>query len=400
MSFPGGYNSTTPFDKMNDSVALTLRASQGEVVVSLIFNIALMATVIAGNGLILSAFAINSRMRTVHSILIIGLSSADLLVGAISIPCWIYVMYHQHNNYPINFYGYQFYITADIFIGASSIFHLTGISIERCHAVMKPIIHRLLSRRIFYSASAVAWFFAAIIAILQPVQFQNWEKVYTLLNANLIFFLPTGIIIIAYICVFQRSKFGPGVSLTRHRASRAVFAREVRLSLTLGLITVLFVLAWLPLFTLTMIATFNHKLLPDSVMITQRLLGFVKWMHYCSSALNPFLYSYRNNDMRGTIKLIIQKHFFRQNICLEELYPRHRRRSTFSSRSSFSVHKRLVTSSFRPASVSSQYSVCSFRSRNKSEDDDNNNKGKGNNARHNGQVKDDQSAALTSSGQS
>jgi hypothetical protein len=306
--------------------------------------------------------------------LIIGLSSADFLVGVISIPCWIYVIFCQQNNYHLDFYGYQFYITADIFIGASSIFHLTGISIERCHAVMKPIIHRLLSRRIFYLACAGAWLFAAIIALLQPVQFRHWEKVYTLLNAILFFFLPTAIIIIAYICVFRRSRSGPGASLTRHRASRAVFAREVRLSLTVGLITVLFVLAWMPLFTLTMVATFNSRLLPN-FMTTQRLLGFVKWMHYSSSAINPFLYSYRNNDMRNTIKLIIHKHVLRHSICLEELYPRSRASSTFSSRSSFSVHKKVSTGNFRPPSVSSQYSICSYRSRHRSEEDDNNNRG-------------------------
>ncbi|KAK3700480.1 hypothetical protein QZH41_004734 [Actinostola sp. cb2023] len=317
-----GPNSSTLLHKFNDSVS-SLKVTQTEEVISVLFNVSLMVAVIASNGLILGAFALNAHLRAIHNILIMGLSFADFLVGVISLPCWIYLTHCQYNNQKMNFYGYQFYITADIFIGASSILHLTGMSIERCHAVMKPIIHKILSRRIFYLGSAGAWLFAAIMASLQPLQYRSWENVYTLLSATLFFYIPTVIISIAYICVFKRSKSRPGVPLMSHRASRAMLAREIRLTLTVGLITVLFVLAWLPLFSLTMVATFNLKLLPDP-LTNQRLLGFVKWMHYTSSVINPFLYSYRNNDMRRTIKLIIHKHIMRKNICLKEMLPRSR----------------------------------------------------------------------------
>lgn len=358
----GNPNTSMLLHKLNDSRSI-MDATQAEEVVCVLFNVVLMFAVISGNGLILSAFAMNAHLRAVHSILIIGLSSADFLVGVVSLPCWIYITYCQYNNQPINFYVYQVYITADIFIGASSILHLTGISIERCHAVLKPIQHKIMSRRIFYLGCASAWLCAAIIAALQPLQYRSWEKVYTLLNASLVFFIPTFIIIIAYIYVFRRSRAGPGASIMRHRASRAMMARELRLSLTVGLITVLFVLAWLPLFSITMLATYNLELLPDP-LINTRLLGFVKWMHYSSSALNPFLYSYRNNDMKRTIKLILRKHLLRKNICLRDMFPRSS--GVFSSRSSFSLQK----STYRPTSESSQYSTGSYRNRFKSLDDE------------------------------
>lgn len=344
----------------NHSASLSVKVTAAEEAVFVLFYIVLMLAVIAGNGLILGAFAMNAHLRAVHSILIIGLSSADFLVGIIALPMWIYVSYCQYNNQDMDFYAYQVYITADIFIGAASILQLTGISIERCHAVLKPIQHKVLSKKIFYLGCTGAWMFAAIIASLQPLQYRSWEKVYTMLNATLFFFIPSVIIIIAYIFVFRRSKSNPGASLMRHRASRAMLAREIRLSLTVGLITVLFVLAWLPLFSLTMAATFHLELFPDR-LTNQRLLGFVKWMHYSSSAINPFLYSYRNNDMKRTIKLIFDKHVLRKNICLKEMFPRGGT-GVFSSRSS---HRRC-----RPPSDSSQFSTGSYRSRFRSDDDE------------------------------
>lgn len=65
-------------------------------------------------------------------------------------------------------------------------------------------------------------------------------------------------------------------------------------------------MAWLPLFTLTMLATLNPEALPSPTTFA-RLLHFVKWMHYSSSSLNPFLYSYRNPDMRRTIIVLLRR---------------------------------------------------------------------------------------------
>jgi len=320
MPLDNGVNLTSLLGNRSD-FNLHMDVTESEEVVIVIFNIALMLAVILGNGLILSAFAYNPNLRAVHSVLIIGLSSADFLVGAISLPFWIFITFCQYNDKAINFHSYQVFITGDIFIGASSILHLTGISIERCHAVLKPIKHKVMSKRVFYLASASAWVFSSMIAALQPLQYHSWQNVYTLLNAILVFFIPLSIISIAYVLVYRRSRANPGPCLIRHRASRDMMAREIRLSLTVGLITVLFVLAWLPLFSLTMLATFNLEMLPDPLTNT-RLLDFVKWMHYSSSAINPFLYSYRNNDMKRTIKLIICRYLLRRNICLKDMFPR------------------------------------------------------------------------------
>ena len=80
----------------------------------------LVVTIITGNGLILTSFAMNRKLRTVTNTFIVSLSLSDILVGLVSIPCWIYIFLSQYTERPYTNVGYQFYITSDIFIGSAS----------------------------------------------------------------------------------------------------------------------------------------------------------------------------------------------------------------------------------------------------------------------------------------
>ena len=286
-----------------------------DLVLSL-FSFSLLTSVATpGNGLLIAAFVYNRRLRNITNTLVIGLACADILVGLVCIPCWMYVVVKQYHHVTVDFFSYQFYITADIFIGSASILQLTCISLERCHAVVKPIKHRLLSKKKFYCALSAAWVCAGLVASLQPIQYQRWQKVYTTLLAVVCFVIPLLVIIIAYAKIFLTTRSSLHTIHTKHYTQKAVLAREIRLSLTVVIITVLFVLAWLPLFVLTLMATFTPKHLPESSLV----LMFVKWMHYGSSAINPFLYAFRNNEIKCTIRVMLCRFFLRKGPNLKEL---------------------------------------------------------------------------------
>ena len=85
----------------------------------------------------------------------------------------------------------------------------------------------------------------------------------------------------------------------------------MRLSFTVAMITVLFVITWIPLFSLTLLATFNPEVVPPSSK-SERLSHFVKWMHYCSSALNPFLYAFRHKDLYRTLVVLLRRLVFKK----------------------------------------------------------------------------------------
>ena len=286
--------------KMNNSTIYLNQISTDELVVVVTLYTLLLLAIIAGNGLVLVAFSINHRLRKAANRVIMGLAVSDILVGFVSIPCWIHISTSLHNQIPVSFTTYQFYITFDIFIGSASILQLAALSIERCHAIVRPLRHRTLSIKTYYVMILVPWLYAAIMASLQPVQFQRWTEIYTLLTTTTCFLIPFVIIFIAYISIYRFARCQP---IAKHRSEMKAYKKDLRLSVTLAVITGLFVAAWLPLFVVSMIGTYYPQYLPSSKW-TDRLLQFVKFCHYTNSALNPLVYACRNSEMIRTFRQI------------------------------------------------------------------------------------------------
>ena len=264
----------------------------------------LLLVIITGNGLVLSAFSINKRLRTATNTLIMGLAVSDILVGFVSIPCWLHLFTSYHKQSPASPTTYLFYITFDIFIGGASILQLTALSVERCHAIVRPLRHRTLSMKVFYVMIAIPWMYAALVASLQPVQLGQWTEVYTLLVAATCFFIPFIVIFFAYLLIYRFARNQPGKrKISKHRVVRQAYKKDLRLSVTLAVITGLFVAAWLPLFVVTMIGTYYPQYLPPSPR-TDRVIQLVKFCHYSNSALNPVVYAFRNSEMIATFRYI------------------------------------------------------------------------------------------------
>lgn len=274
-----------------------------------VFYVLLMVGIVIGNGLIFAAFFFNQKLRTTTNKLILGLALSDLLVGVISVPLWIFICVKsaQAENYSSGLY--QFYITFDIFVGSASILQLTSISIERCHAIVRPLRHRTLPKKTFRTLLLTPWIISSLMASLQPLQYRRWQEVYTLLMVTTCFLVPLTIILLAYIFIYMFARVkGPSQRLLRNTSRSRAYRKEIRLSVTIAFITLLFVVAWLPLFVLTIVATYNSSALP-SFATTDRLLKFAKWMHYSNSSINPFLYAFRNNAIRRTFQYLISKLF-------------------------------------------------------------------------------------------
>lgn len=210
------------------SAQLQPTRSSAELYLSLASYAFLVVIILFGNGLVVSAYIWNKRLRrAVTHTLITGLASADFLVGLVSLPLWMYISLSDHHGHKFNNHAYQFYITADIFIGGASILQLTGISIERSHAILRPFKHRQLQRKTFYIAVATAWLFSAVLASLQPLQYgTDWQMPYTILTASVCFFIPVLVIITAYCSILVAAKTKG--TLNEHQAHKASLEREVR----------------------------------------------------------------------------------------------------------------------------------------------------------------------------
>ena len=116
-------------------------------IVAIVFFCILASVIVFGNSLVIDAFRVNRRLRTTTNRLLMSLAIADMLTGTVAVPLWVYIsvvnISHQETMY-------EFYLIFDVFCGVSSILNLTAISLERCYALLHPIKHRNIRKRMFH----------------------------------------------------------------------------------------------------------------------------------------------------------------------------------------------------------------------------------------------------------
>ena len=124
-----------------------------EDIISDVFFCVLAVMIVFGNSLVIGAFRVNRRLRTTTNLLLMSLAVADMLIGSISMPLWVYISITFTYKGPI----FDFYSIFDVICGVSSILNLTAISLERCYALIAPIKHRNIRKstslfKIFYTS--------------------------------------------------------------------------------------------------------------------------------------------------------------------------------------------------------------------------------------------------------
>jgi len=112
-------------------------------IVATVFFCVLALMIVFGNSLVIGAFRVNRRLRTTTNLLLMSLAIADILIGTISVPLWVYISITYTYVGPL----YEFYNIIDVTCGVSSILNLTAISLERCYALLQPIKHRNIRKR-------------------------------------------------------------------------------------------------------------------------------------------------------------------------------------------------------------------------------------------------------------
>ena len=93
---------------------------------------------VAGNALVLVLIMKDKQLHTVTNYFIASLAAADLLVGALGIPC-VLIAWH---GYPHNFIGCLTVNSVIVVLTQISIFGLLTIAIERFIAIKEPFKYK------------------------------------------------------------------------------------------------------------------------------------------------------------------------------------------------------------------------------------------------------------------
>lgn len=282
------------------------RRSEQETFAFVVIYVTLALLVILGNSLIIAVFTRNRKLRTATNLFFVSLAVSDLFVGTFSIPSWIYILLYDLNHLARSTFNLSFhavYTFVDISSALVSIAHLTAISIERNFSISRPLKHRAMARVYYHVAIAATWLYGLAITYIFVSDFKAvpWQKYRVLLITIGGFVLPLFVIICMYADIYKSVKLFNirRRSYSTNSLQRKVF-REKATAKTVIIITSVFVVSWLPFYTLSILFKFCPKVVPQGVSLFH-LLDFVKFLHYSNSAMNPVVYTYRIREVRTTL---------------------------------------------------------------------------------------------------
>ena len=274
-------------------------------------SILVAVVILFGNSLVVLSYKINNRLRTRTNAFLVSLAISDFLVGGVSLPMWIYITSTEFNESATFKAVFRIF---DIFTALASIFHLTAISIERYIAVSRPFYYKCLSSFFHRAMITSAWIVAGFLASLSSVTTTApWiSRVYSTVLFIGGFTVPIVITACMYTGVFSVARSllqrnPPHIaSQENSRSLKQYYQGERKVAVTVALITGLFLVAWVPFFSVSVTAAYCNHCLPSSPDSLKGLVIIVKSVHYLNSAVNPLVYARRDREIRRTFITLLR----------------------------------------------------------------------------------------------
>lgn len=273
--------------------------SHETVIVASIFYGLIACFAVFGNLLVVISFLINDKLRTVTNYFVVGLAGADILVGAVSVPLWMYLLYLYGSQQPTSDTIEKFYKSLDQFAGISSILHLMAISVERYFCVGWAIKHRNTPRYVYYIALVLVWVISAVAASIRPIAPKMKDLDLVILTFVVFFLLPLVIIVISYAAIWK-------IATTRmnNNPSKRSLKREIRTATTIAFVIGFFFISWTPFFVSAIVNVYCPM---TTCPFSWSALLLFKFLHFSNSAVNPVVYGVRIPEFRKTFKFILRR---------------------------------------------------------------------------------------------
>ena len=236
------------------------------------------------------AFARNRHLRKRTTYLIINLTVADLLVGAVTGPMQTFVPNFNLGN---GFRWREFIIlTSGLIFPLASLANLSIISLERLHATLFPFRHCLIEKWLYFKVIIGSWMITLLLASMMSVL--ELDLVLTFYPFTCYTFLALLIITVSYVIIIIKVKSNP---TPQHFSA---VASERKLSVTLSIVTVASILTILPFSTwMAIVRDIASQMSPARVsQITQT----VRLLYYANSIVNPLIYAIRMQEFRKAVK--------------------------------------------------------------------------------------------------
>uniref|UniRef100_A0A8K9UT65 Neuropeptide FF receptor 1 n=1 Tax=Oncorhynchus mykiss TaxID=8022 RepID=A0A8K9UT65_ONCMY len=268
-----------------------------------------------GNGLVCLIVVRNRHMRTVTNLFIFNLAISDLLVGIFCIPTTLVdnlITGWPFSNAVCKLSG----LVQGISVGAS-VFTLVAIAVDRFRCIVYPFKPKL-TLLVAKATIGLVWALALVIMLPSAVMlmveqeeghymvssdnqtyplyycYETWpdpemRKVYTMVLFTHIYLMPLALIMIMYGCI--GAKGHPDVK-------SPISQKKVKVVKMLIVVALLFMLSWLPLWTLMLLTDYARPEGDQLDLLTGYIFPFSHWLAFSNSSINPIIYGYFNENFK------------------------------------------------------------------------------------------------------
>ena len=239
------------------------------------------------NSLTLYSFTKNKLLQTRRHFMIINLTVADLLFGATGMTSTVFYLLNP-SDISFGLFG-----ILNMFTKLTCHITLCLIAIERMHAIVWPLRHKVLGCGVYKTALVLSWILSAAIAATT-----SFLSLYTYNSVFFEFTLP--VLIAAGIITMITSYISIWVSVHRRKKDKYNMAtnQDKALALTLLLVAGTFVVTWvIPVLYISI----SHLCSCYKPSFLVRMLTYL--VPALESVINPLIYCFRIPGFQDKFKL-------------------------------------------------------------------------------------------------
>ena len=280
--------------------------------------ILIMLVAIAANAMNIIVVYRNSNMQTPRYMFIMNLAVGDLGVTLLSMPFSLVTCISRGwimSNSLCQLHGFL-----GSFFFCVSIFTLTIMSIEQYYTLVKPLSRKITIRRAWYMITAV-WVLSTLLSMGPVVGWGHFaynsstlacgvayprstsDRLYLLILVLIAYVITLLIMAYAYIRILFTVRKHTDRIARYTKGGLEVMRLQRRITYTLLLVLLVFVLCWLPFVFLIVLATQN-----TSVTALPYGLGVAAyWCGFFNSSVNPIIFVIRNDRFREGYRDILSE---------------------------------------------------------------------------------------------
>ena len=315
-------------------------------------HILIVVVAVVGNLMVCYAIITNKSLhRNPTNLFIFSLAFSDLLTVSLAVPFDIEAIILQgawrHSEALC-----EAWITIYLIAVPTSILTLLAVSIDRYKSLSDSLNrfrrHRFMTRKRALIISMLIWLYSFLFALIPIIGWRSYDKFvyegvcyfpftkeYITLSSVLNFILPPlitfGIYIKTYLiaCTHEGTFVGETSHNLRSNEEKKVYTRNIQAAKKISIFAAAFFFCWTPFSSISIASTLCEpcvEKIPHEANVLLLMFG------YLNSALNPFIFAFRNSKFQATFSGLLRPFKVRS------IAKRIRRRSTTLQDSEVRLH--------------------------------------------------------------